>query len=280
MSSLDELILIAFDVETTGLSAISCRLVELSAVKFVIELDGSARVLNTFTTLINPEQPIPPEVTRLHGITDEMVADAPLVKSVLESFYEFIAEPNAVLLAHNASFDVEFIRINARRLGKGLPTVPVVDTLGLSQAMVTGSANFKLKTLSEHFGFAGSTYHRALDDSFYVQKLFIKLVELGRLQNFKQIAEKGAVLSFAEEGSFSDQISENLKPLVATLETAIAANQSLKLKYGGEFVSTRVIEPAALISSRGALYLSAYCRKARAERTFRVDRILELSPQA
>lgn len=281
---LENHVFIAFDTETTGLSAIACRLVELSAVKFKMGRGADGRLtiidLGTFSTLIDPEQPIPIEVSRIHGITDSMIAGAPTCGPALDDFLAFIDEPDAVLMAHNAGFDIEFVRVNCLRLNKALPTHPVVDTVPFAQTHVNDAANYKLKTLSEHFGFAGSTYHRALDDSFYVQKLFHRLCLIGDCKSLDDMRNARSIMSFAAPNAeiSKDGLSQELQRFVETLETAIAGGESLKLKYDGPYVSTRVIDPSALINSRGALYLSAFCRKVQAERTFRLDRILDLQP--
>jgi DNA polymerase III epsilon subunit-like protein len=99
---LSDLVFVAFDVETTGLSPIACRLVELCAIRFSL---GEGQ-LETFSTLINPGLPIPAEVSALHGITDEMVRDAPEAGAALQNFLNWLGGDRPVLLAHNANFDV------------------------------------------------------------------------------------------------------------------------------------------------------------------------------
>ena len=272
---LGDLTFIAFDVETTGLSAIACRLVELSGVKFNL----ATGAVDTFSTLINPGEPIPTEVSALHGITDAMVVDAPTIDQVLPQFFQWCEDAaNTVLIAHNASFDVEFLKVNAMRQRLSLPAHAVVDTLALSQALVQGSANHKLKTLSEHFGFAGSLYHRALDDSMYVQKLFEKLVELGQLENFADLEKCNSTLSFTESQRYAPVVlSAQHQTFFDLITISIESKTELKLTYSSEFKSTRVILPQAVIESRGSIYLTALCRKTNSERTFRLDRIVEVT---
>lgn len=269
---LNDLTFVAFDVETTGLSAIACKLVELSGVKFKL---GSGQI-DTFSTLINPCEPIPREVSALHGITDEMVAGAPTIEMILPGFYEWCGD--SVMIAHNASFDVEFLKVHSMRQRIPLPANRVIDTLALSQALVEGSANHKLKTLSEHFGFAGSLYHRALDDSIYVHKLFEKLVSVGALINFDDVQKCGATFSFTEAQKYGAPVlSPQVKAYLDLINTAIEQCAELKLTYSSTFKSTRVVLPQAVVESRGSVYLTAMCRKSNAERTFRVDRIVEVT---
>ncbi|MBU6451156.1 MAG: WYL domain-containing protein [Cyanobacteria bacterium REEB67] len=273
--SLDDIVFVAFDTETTGLSPIACRLVELCAVKFRLG-DGEPE---TFETLINPGQPIPPEVSALHGISDEMVKDAPLAGPALTRFFDWLGGSAPVLMAHNANFDVEFVKVEAMRAGLSMPQNFVLDTLVFAQNHVNDCANYKLKTLSEYFGFAGALYHRALDDSIYVEKLFRKLLERSAHKTFGELRAGGSLSVFGAlpQVSGRERLSQNALAMLATLEEAIGGGgeAEVRLTYHSEFKSTRVVMPLAVIESRGSVYLNAFCKKSQAERTFRVDRIVE-----
>ncbi len=266
---------VAFDVETTGLSAIACRVVELSGVAFKLDnLDSQ-----TFSSLVNPGQPIPAEVSRIHGIDDAMVKDAPGACQVMADFKEFIG-PDAVLMAHNAAFDVDFVKVEMERAGLLPPTNLVLDSLTLAQVIMDGDfrpANFKLKTLAEFFGFGGDEYHRALADSIYVQKLFCELIKITRAADLSTLAATGALKPFGDWVKQPDKASlpAHVRAHLSLLESAILSRGAVKLTYQGEFKSTRTVKPQAVIASRGSLYLSAYCTRSRAERTFRLDRIVE-----
>ncbi len=269
---LADLTFVAFDVETTGLSAIACKLVELSGVKFTL----SSPHVETFSTLIDPGEPIPPEVSKLHGITDDMVIGAPTIDAVLPGFYEWCGD--SIMIAHNAAFDVEFLKVHSMRQRLTLPGNAVVCTLAMAQSLVQDSANHKLKTLSEHFGFAGSLYHRALDDSLYVHKLFAKLIEVGKMETFGHLEDVSATFSFTESQKYAPvALSDQLLAYLDLINSAIDAQIEIKLTYSSTFKSTRVVLPQALIESRGSVYLTAMCRKSNAERTFRLDRIIEVT---
>ncbi|MBS1997699.1 MAG: WYL domain-containing protein [Cyanobacteria bacterium SZAS LIN-2] len=270
---LSDLTFVAFDVETTGLSPIACRIVELCAVKF--SLDGT--ISETFSTLIDPGHPIPAEVSALHGITDEMVAGAPGPQEALEKFFAWLGGARPVLMAHNASFDVEFIKVEALRCGLPIPQNLVLDTLYMAQVLVSDCANYKLKTLSEHFGFGGSLYHRALDDSIYVEKLFRKLLDICGHATLAQLHSTGSVSVFGV--SLQENGRQRLSPpalkTLGLLEEAIGVESRVRITYQSEFKSTRVVMPKAVIESRGSVYLNAFCLKSQADRTFRVDKIVE-----
>jgi len=266
---------VAFDVETTGLSPIACRLVELSGVKFRLDSEE----VETFSALINPGHPIPAEVSALHGITDAMVQDSPAASFVLIDFFKWLGDSTPILMAHNANFDVEFIKVEALRSGLQLPKNLVLDTLLMAHGLVSDCANYKLKTLSEYFGFAGSLYHRALDDSIYVEKLFRKLLGASQspLETLEHLQATGAVSVFGlcPQVSGRDRLSETARATLTILEQAIGGENQVKITYHSEFKSTRVVMPKAVIDSRGSVYLNAFCLKSQAERTFRVDRIVE-----
>ncbi|CAN5438341.1 hypothetical protein BH11CYA1_BH11CYA1_37180 [soil metagenome] len=277
--SLSDLTFIAFDVETTGLSAIACKLVELSGVKFKLGEANKSAAIETFSELINPGEPIPPEVSALHGITDAMVANSPTIDMVLPKFHQWCGSASdTVLIAHNASFDVEFLKVNAQRLRLELPAHAVIDTLSLAQCLVQDCLNHKLKTLSEYFGFAGSNYHRALDDSMYVQKLFEKLLEVGTIATYMQLEQSNCTMSFTQAQRYAPVVlSAQTQGHFDLIAAAIERKSELKLTYSSEFKSTRVILPLALIETRGSVYLTAMCRKTNAERTFRLDRVVEVT---
>lgn len=277
---------VGFDVETTGLSAIACRLVELSGVAFDIDADGE---VETFSRLINPLQPIPPEVSALHGITDEMVESEESAAPVLLKFFQFLAKEEeshgkpTVLVAHNAAFDVEFVKVESLRAGFCQPPYLVLDTLTLCQALLPsgveagGPPNNRLQTLSEYFGFAGDGYHRALADSVYVQKLLQAMVKRFAITDISQFYDIGALKTFAQWTAPVDRskLSKEIKVHLGLLEAAIEGKYPVHITYQGQFSSTRIVRPQAVIESRGSLYLSAFCLKSKAERTFRVDRIVK-----
>jgi len=270
---LSDLTFVAFDVETTGLSPIACRLVELSGVKFKLSGEGT----DTFSTLIDPGMPIPAEVSALHGITDEMVKGAPSPQEALVQFFTWLDGSRPVLMAHNANFDVEFIKVEAMRSGLALPQNLVLDTLYMAQVLVSDSPNYKLKTLSEHFGFAGSLYHRALDDSFYVEKLFRKLLDISNHSTMAELHATGSVSVFGvcPQVSGRERLNEGAQKTLGLLEEAIGGEIRIRITYHSEFKSTRVVLPKAVIESRGSVYLNAFCLKSQADRTFRVDKIIE-----
>ena len=170
--SLSDVEFVAFDLETTGLSPTSCEIIEFGAVRF--RLDGEE--LAHMQQLVDPGCSIPRAATRVHGITDAMVKGKPRVPDVLPGFLEFLAGPDTILLAHNAKFDVRFLREAKSRVAVGLPGGHVVDTLSLAKRCIRGLPSYQLDHLVNHLGIAESENHRALADARLVMSTFITLI--------------------------------------------------------------------------------------------------------
>ncbi len=160
---------VVFDIETTGLSATDNRITEIGAVRF-----QKGEVGETFNSLVNPGIPIPEEITRLTGITNEMVREAPPVSDVLKAFFDFAGD--RMLVAHNAAFDTGFIRQAA--LESGLPFGnPYLDTVAVSRFLNPGLKNHKLDTLADYYGLGDFNHHRASDDAEMLARIFHCMVE-------------------------------------------------------------------------------------------------------
>ncbi len=175
--------LVVFDLETTGLSAATCRITEIGAVKM-----KNGEILDRYQTFVNPEMPIPAEVTSLTGITDAMVADARKIDEVLPEFLAFVGD--RLLVAHNADFDVGFIRAAAKRLGISFDS-PYLDTLALSRYINPELKSHKLNVLAEHFGLGDFDHHRASEDAEMLAMVYVKMQEklkAAEVFSFKELA--------------------------------------------------------------------------------------------
>lgn len=160
-----DLVFVAFDLETTGLSPQLDRIVEIGAVKFV---DG--RETERFGALVHPEMAMPPGAAAVNGITDAMLEGKPPIREVLPDFLKFIE--GAVLVAHNASFDLGFVNSAMGRLGKGRLGNDFVDTRVMAQKAFPGRANYKLQSLALDLGVKAREAHRAEDDARVCRELF------------------------------------------------------------------------------------------------------------
>ncbi len=149
----------ALDFETTGLDSRSDRICEIGAVR----LSESGEELASLELLVNPGRPIHPEASRVSGITDEMVKDARPVEDALPELLAFLGD--SVIVAHNASFDLGFLKSAAER--EGLPSVSnrVADTRDLAREAFPGLPSYALQSLARSFGLASGNAHRACDDA-------------------------------------------------------------------------------------------------------------------
>lgn len=270
-TNLSDITFVAFDVETTGLSPVANRLVELSGVRF----SQNRESFETFSTLINPEVPIPKEVTAIHGITDDMVTHSPKFKAAVENFVNWAGE-ESVFMAHNANFDVEFVRVNLARAGLPCPSNHVVDTLTLAREFLRETPNHQLKTVVEHLDLPRGDYHRALADSVHVKNAFLKMSETYKLNTWEDLCINGSVTSFNYDRWVEDSynnLPEKTMEVVDRIRKAIEESAFVNMEYNGAYKSKRTVQPTAIIHSRGNFYLTAFCRRAQAERTFRVDKI-------
>lgn len=157
---LSDVTFVVVDLETTGGSPQECGITEFGAVKV-----RGGEVLGEFQTFVNPGHPIPAFISVLTGITDSMVRDAPRVEAALTAFLEFAA--GSVLVAHNAGFDVSFLKAAARRANLSWPNHPVLDTVHLARQLVTRdeAPNHRLSSLAVLFGATTTPDHRALHDA-------------------------------------------------------------------------------------------------------------------
>ena len=161
---------VVFDLETTGLSPVQEKIVEMGAVKIV---DG--RITETFSSLIDPGGLIPYKATEIHGITDEMVAGCPPIEAVMPDFYKFVED--TIIVAHNLPFDLSFIAAKGKPLNIYFDHEKL-DTLQVARKVLTKLTRHNLPYLSEYFNIVHESKHRAVDDAVATAKLLLKLSEL------------------------------------------------------------------------------------------------------
>ncbi len=258
---------VAFDTETTGLWAPAHRLVELAAVKFQPAGPSAA----TFQSLINPQRPIPDDVKEIHGITDEMVAESPTVKPVLERFIEFCGE-DSILVAHNALFDISFVSCELTRVGLAFGDNPILDTVDIYRRLFPGLESYSLLSLVNRFDIAQTQRHRALEDAHLVHRLFLRAVELlGVIHDVNKLKSSFAACTMADWPGEARELPAEF----GELNRALKQNLRVEITYQSQSqpTHTRVIQPKQVYVIRSTFYINAFCERSRAERTFRLDRI-------
>ncbi len=175
---------VVFDLETTGFSVTYDRIIQIAARKVL-----HGQVIETFDYFINPEMPIPAKITELTTITDDMVANAPLIEEILPKFLEFI--DGAILVAQNASFDVGHIYANMERLNIKHKEFPVIDTMQLARNFYHEELKFfNLKSLARYFKIQQEHHHLADDDTRVTTEIFLQMLQTlfeNNIYNYSQI---------------------------------------------------------------------------------------------
>ena len=167
---------VVLDLETSGASPkTGSAITEIGAVKVC-----GGQVIGTFKTFVNPGTPLPPFITELTGITDEMLIDAPRIESVLPLLFEFLgSDKSTVFVAHNAPFDLSFLKASAALHGYMWPNFRVIDTVKAARFVLTKDdvANYQLGTLALYFRTEIAPNHRALDDALATVDVLHGIIE-------------------------------------------------------------------------------------------------------
>ena len=161
---------VVFDLETTGFSPIQDKIIEIGAVKV-----ERGVITERFSTFVNPKIPIPFKITQLTSITDDMVVDAETIDVVLPKFLDFIGD--AVLVAHNAGFDVSFIEQNCRYQEIEREFISL-DTVALARVLLPTLSKYKLNVVAKALNISLENHHRAVDDAGATAEIFVRFVEM------------------------------------------------------------------------------------------------------
>lgn len=159
---------VVFDLETTGFSPVKDKIIEIGAVKVV-----NGEITDTFSTFVNPDIPIPFRIQELTGINDAMVVQAPSIEEVLPEFLKFCGD--AVMVAHNADFDMSFIEENAAKLALR-KKFTIADTVALARILLPSMSRFKLDTVAKALHIPLENHHRAVDDAACTARIFMKFI--------------------------------------------------------------------------------------------------------
>lgn len=178
MNQLEQINFFVVDVETTGANNKTDRLTDIAVVHV---LDGE--IIETYSSLINPRQPIPIFIQEMTGITDELVKSAPNEKDVLSEYNSFINKPNSIFVAHNANFDYYFIRNSMIRNFDKFIEHNILCTVKLARKLLPKTQKVNLTSLTEYFQIPVFMRHRALGDAFATAKALIRMLEILRLEH-------------------------------------------------------------------------------------------------
>lgn len=241
---------VVFDIETTGLNPKFCKIIEIGAVKI-----QNGEVTDTFSRFINPEMPIPYNITQLTSITDEMVMKEPGIETVLPQFLDFVGD--SVLVAHNAAFDTGFISKNAKDLGLVYDST-VVDTMTLAMILCPELGKFTLDRICKHLGIKLENHHRAVDDAAATAEMF---------QYFLTLLKEKGIANLDELNTFGEATEESIKKLKRYHGIILAKNEIGRVNLNRlvseshvKYFNRRPLMPKSLIAKyREGLLLGSAC---------------------
>jgi DNA polymerase III subunit epsilon len=166
---------LALDFETTGLYPAMHRVIEIGAVRFRLDADWRAAVEGRLGCLVDPGVPVPDDARSVHGISDADLAGAPPFGEIAASLLAFSG--GAVIVAHNASFDLSFLDAELAQLGLERPAAEAADTVALARRAFPGRRSYRLGAIAAELGIETGAAHRALDDAATCMALFAKCAE-------------------------------------------------------------------------------------------------------
>ena len=198
---LQQVTFVIVDLETTGASPKKgAAITEIGAVKV-----KSGEYLGHFESFVNPLTPIPEYITQMTGITDLMLATAPVIDEIFPTFLEFAGtDSESILVAHNAQFDLSFLKSAAQELDIKWPSYKTLDTVTIARQVLTKEdvPNYKLATLAQFFGTKTEPNHRALDDAKATTEILHGLIE--RLGSF-DVHSVESLMEFAKKSAHSQR---------------------------------------------------------------------------
>lgn len=181
-----------FDLETTGISPKTEKITEIGAIKI-----KNGEVIDTFECFVNPEKPIPEKVVEITHITDDMVKDAKTIEEILPDFLEFVGD--SVLVAHNAEFDIGFIKHNAKNQNLNFDNT-YIDTLKLAKDLFPDYKKFKLGIIADKLGIKVDVAHRALDDVKTLVQVFEVMLKMLKDKNVKTLKDIDEIFANGNNG--------------------------------------------------------------------------------
>ncbi len=176
---------VVFDLETTGFSPVANRIIEIGAVRI-----ENGKITGRFSKFVNPDVPIPYEIEKLTNIHDSMVVNEPMIEQILPEFVAFCE--GAVLVAHNADFDMSFLKENCRRQGFSTDYT-YLDTVGLSRALLPELNKFTLDTVCKKLNISLEGHHRAVNDAEATAEMFLKLLVMCKDQGVNDLSKVNAL---------------------------------------------------------------------------------------
>ncbi|MBL6989393.1 MAG: hypothetical protein ISR65_06430 [Bacteriovoracaceae bacterium] len=259
--------LVAFDLETTGLSSLVDKIVEIAAVKITPQNPHG----EYFSYLINPGILIPQVTIDIHGITDEMVKDSPVIEDILDDFLGYVG--NLPIVAHNARFDIGFLVFAIHQFQKELSHSKVYCSCQLARECLKKMPNFKLGTLVKNLDIPIENHHRALDDA--IACLLILVKSIITTENVATALKRSYQFSL---GDFMRNSDFEIPPHLLLLKQKVVHQEVVEIKYQGGTIRNifRPIRPIGLLPVPGKNILYAQCLTSNMFKSFILSKISEV----
>lgn len=262
--------IVAIDIETSGAYPLDSEICEIAAVKY-----QEGKIVDTFQSLVKVTKPMSDFIIGIHGITNEMVADAPVLNAVLPNFLHFI--DNSIIIGHHVQFDLGFIAIEIERHDLKYPTNLALCTSLLSRALITESPNHKLQTLIKFLKLDQGAAHRALDDSKACLDLFHRC--MSRVESDTTFLE----LEDIQEKQLTWDIFSMKKfvntQVITSLYEAIKSKRAVEINYQTSNTKTnyyREIHPKGLVLNPDQPYVIALCTQEMRDKRFYINKITDV----
>jgi len=249
---IEKIVFVALDIETTGLSPVEDRIVEIGGVKFTTK-----EVRGNFHSLVNPGIPIPHHVSRIHGITDEDVKGKPNIRKVLVSLKDFLSW-DTLIIFYNAWFDLSFLGKAFYDYGISPPSLPVIDLYQIIKTyrhLLPVEKGLSLKKVVEGMGRKRNFhFHRAVEDSLAVKEIFLRVLEKTGVKKLKELIQEKNVIQLKDGFLSGIKLQEELSFLNPWVENRERIGIEYKLEEGSKFME---IIPLDIVKAGKKFYIYA-----------------------
>ena len=240
-----------FDFETTGLTILYEKIIEVSAVKV-----RNGMIIDSFTSLVNPEKDIHPSVIKLTGITNNDVAKARKRSEVISEFFEFIK--GTILVAHNADFDLGHLYAALDEMNVSYTKFPAIDTLTMIKAMVPGRRSYGLDGLCKIYGVRLDNHHRALDDATATAECFIQMLNDVYKLNITNHKDLNSLIT--PENVFTIPFPTHINLIAKTQEGLINLYHLLSIASTDTFFREPTVLKSTIEKYREGILVGSGCR--------------------
>jgi DNA polymerase III subunit epsilon len=256
---------VAFDTETSGAYPLGSEVVEFGAVKW-----KGGKEIASFQTLLKPSQPMTDFIIGIHGITNEMVAEAPLMKDKIQEIRSFFE--GSILMAHHAPFDLGFMAVDFEKNKITFPSEPALCTSLMARKLVPESTNHKLQTLIGLLKLDGGTAHRALDDARAC--LYVGLECMNRLGPLSPLTDVYQAVGKELKWDMY-RVLQSGNSTIQKIVESIEGKKSMDIVYDGGSLKneTRRITPQGIVRNPDGDYVMALCHRDAAPKRFYIQKI-------